>query len=552
MKFIPTLIALVSAPSVARAASKGLRGNKPGTAAGSEDLSRHLMWTNPTLGAHHGSGDEGASGSGCVVSAEIASPCNMWAFVNGESLDATMGMGNGASHSTLALSGNISSVTLVLKSFCTAFSLPTVMLGGNPAPKPMVGATFDVCGVSVATDDSWVCINHFPEEGSWSSASFDDSAWPSAVTVDAEGLPSGLTFIGGAPETSDGGAGGGWETFCRKTVSLSESTGNESVPVPAVPATPALPSLPPVWITQLTVEGNCSLAHADMHDVSVNFGHLLGLAEEHDVPPVNCTLLGHHSAPALTVPNASACAHVIDPCIFDFSFSGTQDWMTLEMLKKAIHDKTFATIFDTRNSTSIEFCDVREIIADLLPGVGGDEGDSTPSTDVEDGSNTSSESASRPEDGSTGAESGSEDDDDAEDGEDEAEDPAVEDDGSVSLLPGFPSMIECDATVTFELAPQGLGALFQVNGINGPNVTVRATTCVNGTEVDTSLSLFDQDPSDGAYPLASNDNDESCARVPTSSTVSLFMPISIPVFLRVLNLDVEAGGVGLKVKCGVY
>ena len=501
------------------------------------------MWTNPTLGAHHGSGVEGTTtGSGCVVSAEIASPCNMWAFVNGESLDATMGMGNGASHSSLALSGNTSSVTLVLKSFCTAFSFPTAIVGGNPVPQPMVGATFDVCGVSVATDDSWVCINHFPEEGSWSSASFDDSAWPSAVTVEAEGLPSGLTFIGGAPETSDGGAGGGWETFCRKTVSLSESTGDESVPAPAVPATPALPLSPPVWITKVTVEGNCSLAHADMHDVSVNFGHLLGLKEEHDVPPVNCTLLGHHSAPALTVPNASACAHVTDPCIFDFSFGGPQDWMTVEMLKKAIHDKTFATIFDTRNSSSIEFCDVREIIADLVPGADGGEVETSPSTGPEDGSSTSSESASRPEDDSIDAGSDSEDDDDG-------EDPAVGDDGSVSLTPGFPTVIACGATVTFELAPEGLGALFQVNAINETNVTMRATTCVNGTQVDTSLSLFEQNPSDGAYPLASNDNDESCVRDPTLSTVSMFMPISIPIFLRVLNLDVEAGGVGLEVNC---
>ena len=448
----------------------------------------------------------------------------MWAFVNGESLDATMGMGNGASHSSLALSGNASSVTPVLKSFCTAFSLPTAIVGGNPVPTPMVGATFDVCGVSVATDDSWVCINHFPEEGSWSSASFDDSAWPSAVTVEAEGLPSGLTFIGGASETSDGGAGGGWETFCRKTVSLSGSTGDVNVPAPTVPATPALPLSPPVWITQVTVEGNCSLAHVDMHDVSVNFGHLLGLKEEHDVPPVNCTLLGHHSAPALTVSNASACAHVIDPCIFDFNFSGPQDWMTLEMLKKAIHDKTFATIFDTRNSSSIDFCDVLKIIVGLLPGADGGEVETTPPPD-------------------------SEDDDDAEDGEGEAEDPADGDDGSVNLPPSFPTVLACGETVTFELAPQGLGAVFQVNSIYNANVTIRATTCVNGTQVDTSLSLFDQDPSDGAYPLAINDNDMSCARDSTSSTVSMFMPTSIPLFLRVLNLDAETGGVSLKVDC---
>jgi len=296
----------------------------------------------------------------------------MWAFVNGQSLDATMGVGDGASHSSLALSGNTSSVTLVLKSFCTAFSFPTAVLGGDPVPQPMVGATFDVCGTPIPTDDTWVCINHFPEEGSWSSPSFDDSAWPPAVTVEGHGLPPNLTYIAGSPESSDGGDGGGWETFCRKTVPLpgsGDAAAPPAPPAPIVPATPALPLSPPVWITRVVVEGNCSLVNADLHDLSVNFGFLVGLKEELGFPPCNCTLLGHHPAPALAKPTDSAwpCAHVNDPCLFNYSFSGPQDWLTEEMLEEAIHDPTFSTIFDTRNSSSSEFCEVQKIITDLPP-----------------------------------------------------------------------------------------------------------------------------------------------------------------------------------------
>jgi hypothetical protein len=133
-----------------------------------------------------------------------------------------------------------------------------------------------------------------------------------------------------------------------------------------------------------------------------------------------------------------------------------------------------------------------------------------------------------------------------------AVEPAVANEEALDLPAGPPTVVACGETVTFELASEGPGALFQVEAMGDGDVTVRATTCVEGTQVDTIVSLYDSNPSEGTAPVASNDNDARCARDPTFSTVSTVMPDGGTIYVHVLNNGVEAGGVSLKVHCGVY
>ncbi|EWM22031.1 hypothetical protein Naga_100052g19 [Nannochloropsis gaditana] len=615
-----------------------------------EDSSRRLSWTNPLLGAHHGA--QPAPEEICALKAEVMSPCNMWAFVNGQSLDASMGFGNGPTHSSMALPQNTSSVTLVLKSFCTPFSFPVSAVEGSPV-HPMVAAKFDVCGTDVKTDESWVCINHFPEEGSWSSPDFDDSAWPNAVRVEASGLPTGFTYIAGPTESSDDSPHGGWETFCRKTVSLAEDSeeGAEPppAPLPVEPALPGHPSSPHAWMMNMTVEGNCSLVDVDIHDLSTNFGFLFGLLEEHGHPPVECVLTGHRPSPEHSPTDTTwPCAHIPDPCLFQFVFTGVQAFLTPEIIMQALEDPTFASIFDTRNSSSSEFCQVQSVTIEdqeTTPGPdpssedvggstvnmpqpldnsenqvsspeqpqdvdgssqeGGDASSSTvssnnqdivPAEEPNDGSDDSSVSITPAPSAQPTPEPSSEEGNDSSvsitpapsaqptpeptsEGVDDSSvsitpapsaqptpEPTSEgvDDSSVSITPADveepavdspyipPTPVECGETVTFELGVDGPGILFKLDSANEGDVKVRATTCLESTKADTVVSVYDQKPSEGVEPIASNDDDDTCEVNPTSSTASTTLLDDSSVYIHVANKGAYAGAVSLKVHCGVY
>lgn len=56
-------------------------------------------------------------------------------------------------------------VPIVLKSFCAFRGTAASIL-----------ASFDVCGKKVITDQSWKCLNRYPD-GSFTSSDYDDSSW---------------------------------------------------------------------------------------------------------------------------------------------------------------------------------------------------------------------------------------------------------------------------------------------------------------------------------------------------------------------------------------
>ena len=118
-------------------------------------------------------------------------------------------------------------------------------------------------------------------------------------------------------------------------------------------------------------------------------------------------------------------------------------------------------------------------------------------------------------------------------------------------------VVACGETVTFELpspADQEGGVFYQVDALGGEgdDVTVRATTCLEGTMVDTVLSLYDQAPTNRVPALATNDDDAGCKRDPHLSTASAVVPEGTTVYVQVTNKSAYGGTVALKVHCGVY
>lgn len=586
----------------------------------------------------------------------------MVAFVNGQALDVEVLSslaGGGPSHSSLAIPADTKSVTLVLKSFCSAPALPhpSEEEGTHPpaGQQPMVGGKFDVCGLDVTTDKTWRCMNHYPDSDGWISPFYDDSAWPTGEIYEGDGLPPGFNYIAGPSGNSNGVGGGGWECFCRTRITLpgggNGEDGQEDEP-PVIPVAPSAGLEQPFWTTNVVVEGNCSLGQANTEDLAVNFGTLLGLAQEDfETPTVHCALLEQLSEvdpPGLDV----HCPEITDPCLLTFSFSGPQDWLNEDMINHALQDPTLPIIFDTRSSASSEFCHIHDTsinqpeldpaapVDPVEPPVGALPlpPDDSQDNSVQEGNDPAPDAPAPPQEET---QPGEEDNPVFEpfgngageppveilpepaaepepvpspspvpepQGSEEPAEPVVplepqpgaseepeaplapepqpqpgaaEDPGAPDApMPsgGDPAPAEapeeplaqppqelltlgCGEVASFALnndevkiyQVQARGNSREAAGGAGVDVTVRATTCVEGTMVDTIVSLYDQAPTmDGVTVLATNDDDATCTLDPTFSTTTTTVPEETIFFVRVANKAAYGGDVTLDMHCGVY